>query len=51
MDAEGNWHNEHGKFEHPGIIKHFNTSICKDEDGYFVSQSHSGIEEKVYFIY
>lgn len=51
MDANGNWHNEHGKFEHPGIIKHFNASIRKDENGYFVYQSHNDIEEKVYFNY
>ena len=51
MDANGTWWNEHGKFEHPGIIRHFNTSIRKDEKGYHVYQSNLGTEEKVYFPY
>lgn len=51
MDANGAWQNEHGKFEHPGIIRYFNSSIRKDENGYFVYQSNLGIEEKVYFDY
>ncbi len=51
MDENGEWHNEHGRFEHPRIIKHFNTSIKKDEQGYFVAQATEQVEEKVYFKY
>ena len=49
MDENGVWHNEHGKFEHPRIIKYFNASIQKDAKGYFVAQSTDLVEEKVYF--
>lgn len=49
MDGNGNWHNEHGRFEHPRIIKYFNRSICRDDDGFFVYQSSGDFEEKVYF--
>ena len=53
MDQNGIWHNEHGRFEHPKIIQHFNRSIQKDDQGYFLSQtmdgSEEGVEEKVYF--
>ncbi len=51
MDAHGVWHNEHGKLEHPKIIKYFNQSIQKDDQGYFLSQTINGGEEKVYFPY
>lgn len=51
MDANGNWHNEHGKFEHPRIIRYFNASIKKDADGYYVYQATDEYEEKVYFPY
>lgn len=51
MDENGCWHNEHGKFEHPRIIKYFNTSIKKDTQGYYVSQSTDQVREKVYFRY
>jgi hypothetical protein len=51
MDENGNWHNEHGKFEHPRIIKYFNKSIKKDEQGYYVAQSTDQVSEKVYFKY
>ena len=51
MDQDGAWHNEHGKLEHPKIIKYFNQSIGKDGDGYFLSQTLNGVEEKVYFPY
>ena len=51
MDKNGEWHNEHGKFEHPRIIKYFNASIKKDDDGYHVSQQIGEIVEKVYFSY
>lgn len=51
MDENGQWHNEHGKFEHPRIIKYFNASIKKDDQGYFVFQSTDMVDEKVYFKY
>ncbi len=51
MDKNGTWHNEHGPFEHPKIIKYFHSSIHKDEQGYYVHQSTDQIEEKVYFNY
>ncbi|MBA3009245.1 MAG: MFS transporter permease [Proteobacteria bacterium] len=49
MDKNGTWHNEHGKFEHPRIIRHFNLAIQKDDLGYHLSQVTDGVEEKVYF--
>jgi len=51
MDKDGTWHNEHGKLEHPKIIKYFNQSIAKDDQGYFLSQIINDVEEKVYFPY
>ena len=51
MDRNGTWHNEHGPFEHPRIIKYFNSSIRKDENGYYVHQSTDEFDEKVYFQY
>jgi hypothetical protein len=49
MDKNGVWHNEHGKFEHPKIIRHFNRSIQKDDLGYYLFQQTDEYEEKVYF--
>ena len=49
MDDTGRWHNRHGPFEHPKIIRYFNRSIQKDEDGYFVAQGSGDVIEKVYF--
>ena len=51
MDKDGTWHNEHGRLEHPRIIKYFNQSIGKDDQGYFLSQIINDVEEKVYFPY
>lgn len=51
MDKDGNWQNEHGRFEHPKVIRYFHTSIQKDKGGYFVSQATDEFEEKVYFKY
>lgn len=51
MDGNGVWHNEHGKFEHPKIIRYFNSSIQKDEKGYHLFQIRDGMEERVYFKY
>ncbi|WP_022665578.1 hypothetical protein [Desulfospira joergensenii] len=49
MDKNGLWHNEHGKFEHPKIIRYFHESIQKDERGYHLRQTRDGFLEKVYF--
>jgi len=49
MNENGDWYNEHGKFEHPKIIKHFHASIQKDKDGYYLYQETDDHEEKVYF--
>ncbi len=51
LDKNGVWHNEHGRFEHPKIIKYFHSSIRKDEKGYHVYQIRDNAEEKVYFNY
>lgn len=51
MDAQGRWTNRHGPFEHKKIIDHFNASIERDQDGYYVTQENNGIREKVYFRY
>lgn len=51
MNENGDWFNEHGKFEHPKIIKHFHASIQKDKDGYYLYQETDEHEEKVYFPY
>ena len=51
MDGRGRWHNQHGPFAHKKIIAHFNASIKKDSDGYYVTQEHGSIHEKVYFEY
>lgn len=51
MDGLGRWCNRHGKFEHKRIIDHFNHSIRRDQDGYFVTQVRGDIREKVYFPY
>jgi len=51
LDKNGRWHNEHGEFQHKKIINYFNTSIHKDEIGYFLFQQDENISEKVYFHY
>lgn len=51
MDARGRWHNRHGHFEHKRIIEHFNRSIRRDQDGYYVTQVRGDIRERVYFPY
>ena len=51
MNGNGDWYNEHGKFGHPKIIKHFHASIRKDEHGYYLFQESDECEEKVYFAY
>ncbi len=51
MNGDGVWHNEHGPFEHPKIIRHFHNSIQKDEKGYYLCQERDEVREKVYFPY
>lgn len=51
MDENGVWRNEHGRFEHPKIIRYFNASIARDDKGYYVYQATDEFEEKVYFPY
>ena len=51
LDKDGNWQNEHGRFQHPKLIRFFHSSIQKDDNGYFVSQTTDEFEEKVYFRY
>ena len=38
-------------WKHPKIIKYFNQSIQKDDQGYFLCQTINDVEEKVYFPY
>ncbi len=51
MNGDGVWHNEHGPFEHPKIIRHFHNSIRRDENGYYLCQEREDVREKVYFPY
>lgn len=51
MDDRGRWRNRHGRFEHKRIIDHFNRSIRRDRDGYYVTQTRGDVLEKVYFTY
>jgi hypothetical protein len=51
MDAQGHWHNRHGRFGHKRIVDYFNRSIRRDANGYFVSQIRDEIRERVYFHY
>ena len=49
MDGRGRWQNRHGRFENKRIIDHFNRSIRRDKDGYYVTQTLGNVREKVYF--
>lgn len=51
MDRFGQWNNADGRFRHKKIIDHFNASIRRDENGYFVEQIRDAVHEKVYFHY
>ena len=51
MDENGRWHNQHGPFQHHKIIDYFHSSICKDKNGYYLTQEYDNIIEKVYFPY
>lgn len=49
LDGNGRWHNKFGEFQHKKIIDFFHSSIRKDKDGYFLTQTSDNIKEKVYF--
>ncbi|MCP4756709.1 MAG: MFS transporter permease [Proteobacteria bacterium] len=51
MDKNGRWYNEHGRFGLRKIVRRFNASIEKDEQGYYVTQINGQVREKVYFPY
>ena len=51
LGSNGRWHNIHGEFEHRKIIDFFHSSIRKDKDGYYVTQTTERYKEKVYFRY
>ena len=51
MDAQGHWHNQHGRFRHKKIIDYFHAAIGRDAQGYFVAQERGNVREKVYFKY
>ena len=51
LDSNGSWHNQHGKFRHPKIIRHFHASIKRDDHGYYLFQENGSYREKVYFRY
>jgi len=51
MDENGRWHNQHGPFQHHKIVNYFHTSICRDRNGYYLTQEYDNIREKVYFPY
>ena len=51
MDANGCWHNRHGRFQHQKVIAYFHACIRKDEHGFFLTQQKEDCVEKVYFPY
>jgi hypothetical protein len=51
MDANGQWHNQHGRFQHKKVIEYFHTCIQKDEQGFYLTQERDNCIEKVYFPY
>lgn len=51
LDAAGRWHNKYGPFEHKKIIDFFHSSIRRDQNGYYLCQTHNNVTEKVYFHY
>lgn len=51
MDRFGRWCNESGRFRHKRLIDYFNSSIKKDENGYFLEQIRGQVRERVYFHY
>jgi hypothetical protein len=51
MDANGQWHNQYGRFQHKKVIDYFHTCIQKDEHGFYLTQERDDCIEKVYFPY
>jgi len=51
LDANGRWHNQHGRFQHKKVIDYFHTCIKKDSHGFYLAQERDGCLEKVYFPY
>jgi len=51
LDANGCWHNRHGRFQHKKVIDYFHASIKKDTHGFYLSQQRDDCIEKVYFPY
>ncbi len=51
LDANGRWHNQHGRFQHKKVIDYFHACIKKDQRGFFLSQEKENCIEKVYFPY
>ena len=51
LDGRGFWHTSKGRFENQNIIRHFHSSIRRDEKGYYLQQDHPDYREKVYFHY
>lgn len=51
LDANGRWHNQHGRFQHKKVIDYFHACIKKDQHGFFLSQEKENCIEKVYFPY
>lgn len=51
MDENGDWWNEHGRFEKRRIIEYFHASIRHDFCGFYVEQENGDILERVYFPY
>ena len=51
MDGNGQWHNQHGRFQHKKVIDYFHTCIQKDEHGFYLTQERDKCIEKVYFPY
>ena len=49
LDGQGYWCNRHGRFRKPKISNHFHASIQKDEQGFYLTQTHPDYLEKVYF--
>jgi hypothetical protein len=51
LDANGRWHNQHGRFEHKKVIDYFHACIQKDQHGFYLTQQREDCIEKVYFPY
>ena len=49
LDANGRWHNQHGRFQHKKVIDYFHACIKKDQHGFYLSQEKENCIEKVYF--